>query len=195
MSDGDRLDLLIVAHAGALQVVAEDTVDETDCRKVLHAAEPDLPQLLQENMLQTERIGPADPGQHRRVLHDRQDLGRHFDDDAVGVAVRHHAGERTATRHAETARVVDDDQIGAARLGKLGRDAGAGAAADDRPTGCMLGLKPRQNLSPGDRHIEGSFRLSLTMWANRGGTGADPTARCAASPAAASPLGRQIQGR
>ena len=37
-------------------------------------------------------IGAADAGEHRRVLHDRQHLARHVDDDRVGVAVGHHPG-------------------------------------------------------------------------------------------------------
>ena len=56
---------------------------------------------------------------------------RHLDDDLVGVAVGEHAGERTAARHAVAARVVDDDQVDAARFLALGGQAGAGAAADD----------------------------------------------------------------
>ena len=79
-----------------------------------------------------ERVGAVDAGQHRRVLHHRQHLVRHLADDLVGVAVGQQAGERAAPGHAVAARVVDHDQVDAAGLLALGRQAGAGAAADDR---------------------------------------------------------------
>ena len=63
---------------------------------------------------------------------DRQHFARHFHDDGVRVAVRHQPGERPAAGHAIAARVVDDDEVDAARLFELGADARAGAAADDR---------------------------------------------------------------
>ena len=68
-------------------------------------------------------------------------LAGHLDDDAVGVAVGHQAGERAAPGHAVAPGVVDDDEVGAARLGALGGDAGAGAAADDGLTCRRLGAK------------------------------------------------------
>ena len=40
-------------------------------------------------------------------------------------------GQRTASSHAVAARVVDDDEIDAAGLFAFGRQAGAGASADD----------------------------------------------------------------
>ena len=70
---------------------------------------------------------PASTG----VLRDGQDFAGHVHDDLVGVAVGHHAAQVAAARHAETAGVVNDDQVDAARLGAVGGDAGAGAAADD----------------------------------------------------------------
>ena len=84
---------------------------------------------------------------------DRQHLARHLDDDAVGVAVRHHAGERAAAGHAVTARIVDDDQVGAARLFALGRNAGAGAGADDRLALRFHGAETRKDVGTRDaRH-------------------------------------------
>ena len=56
--------------------------------------------------------------------------------------------ERAAAAHAEAARVVDDDQVGAAGLRQLRREAGAGAGADDRAAGGDLGAEPRECLLP-----------------------------------------------
>ena len=87
---------------------------------------------LQELVGDHERVGAVDAGQHRRVLHHRQHLVRHLADDLVGVAVGQQARQRAAAGHAVAARVVDHDQVDAAGLLALGRQAGAGAAADDR---------------------------------------------------------------
>ena len=95
---------------------------------------------------QPERVGAVDAGQDRHVLDDRQHLGGHLDDDRVGVAVGEQPGERAAAGHPVAAGVVDDDQVGAAGLGHLGRDAGAGAAADDRLAGVDLGAEAAQDL-------------------------------------------------
>src|SRR5690606_17636185 len=51
----------------------------------------------------------------------------------VGVAVGQQPGQAATPRHAVAAGVVNDDQVHAAALGKLGRDAGAGPGADNRP--------------------------------------------------------------
>ena len=96
--------------------------------------------------IEPERIGAADAGQHRRVPHDRQHLARHVHDDRVGVAVGHHPRERSAAGHAVAARVVDDDQVDAARLGALGREAGARARADHRTAARDRRLQLRERL-------------------------------------------------
>ena len=95
-------------------------------------------------MHQPKRVGAADAGEHRRVLHDRQHLARHVDDDRIGIAVRHQARERAAPAHPVAARVVDDDQVGAACLRAFRRQAGAGAGADDRAPGLDLRPQPRE---------------------------------------------------
>ena len=56
---------------------------------------------------------------------------RHLHDDRVGVAVGQEPGQRAAPRHAVAARVVDDDQVRAARLGALGREPVPAPRADD----------------------------------------------------------------
>ena len=104
---------------------------------------PEKPSALrsvEEAVEQAERVGAVDAGQHRRALHHRQHLAGHLHDDLVGVAVGQQAGERAAAGHAVAAGVVDDDEVDAAGLLALGREAGAGAAADDR-------LAPRRIMS------------------------------------------------
>ena len=75
---------------------------------------------------------PQTPASTGVSLDDGQHLAGHVHDDRVGVAVGHQPGQRAAAGHAEAAGVVDDDQVDAAGLGALGREAGAGAGADDR---------------------------------------------------------------
>ncbi len=89
---------------------------------------------------------PQTPASTGTSLHDRQHLARHVDDDRVGVAVGHQPRERAAARHAVAAGVVDDDQVDAAGLGALGREAGARACADHRPAARDRRLQPRERL-------------------------------------------------
>ena len=124
-------------------------VHQPDGREVLHAAEADAPQLVEEHRHQPERVGAADACEHRRLAHDREHLARHVDDDLVRVAERHQAGQRPAPAHAVAAAVVDDDQVGAACLGELGRQARAGAGADDRHAGGDLRAQTRECLVAG----------------------------------------------
>ena len=81
---------------------------------------------------QHERVGAVDAGEDRRVADHRQHLDGHLLHDRVGVAVGEQPGGRAAAGHAVAAGVVDDDEVDAAGLLALGREAGAGAAADDR---------------------------------------------------------------
>ena len=153
----DHLDLEAEAHAGLLEVGAEGAVDQADGREVLHAREAEADQALQELVGDHERIGAVDAGEHRRVLDHRQHLVRHLADDLVGVAVGEQAGERAAPGHAVAARVVDDDEVDAAGLLALGRQARAGAAADQRPAGGDLGAEAlEQRLSSDAGHGERS---------------------------------------
>ena len=160
MGDGDGLDLLVIAHARAFQILAEGTVEEADGGEVLYTAEADLFELLEKYVFEAEGIGAADSRQDRGILNDREYFGRHFDDDTVGVAIGHHAGKRPAAGHTKTAGVVDDDKVGAPGFGKLGRDSGAGPAADDGPSGGLLGLEAGDDLLSWDRHMECSLDSS-----------------------------------
>ena len=60
-------------------------------------------------------------------------------------------GEGAAPGHPEAAGVVDDDQVGAARLGALGGEPGARAGADDRRRPADLAAQPRERLVAGHR--------------------------------------------
>ena len=111
-------------------------------------------------MFEAERICAADAGQDRGILNYGKHLGRHFYYDAIGVAVGHHSGERAAAGHTEAAGIVDDDKVGAAGFGELGRDTGAGAAADYWPARGLLGLEPGDDLLSWDRHLECSLEVS-----------------------------------
>ena len=65
------------------------------------AGKTDVAQLAQELAHLAKRVRAAHPSQHGRVFDDRQHLAGHFHDDAVGVAVRHTAGQRTSAGHAK----------------------------------------------------------------------------------------------
>ena len=129
---GDHVDLEAVGHSGLFEVGAERAVDDADGREVLHAGESDRLHVVEEHIHRAERIGAVHAGEHRRVLHHGQHFGGHLHDDGVGVAIGHQAGERAAPGHAVAARIVDHDQVDAAGFLAFGREAGAGAAADDR---------------------------------------------------------------
>ena len=114
------------------KALAHVAVEEADGREVLDAGEAQRAQLLEEQLRDDERVGAVDAGEHRRVLHDREDLVGHLLDDLVGVAVGEEARRAAAAGHAIAAGVVDDEEVDAARLFAHGGEARAGAAADDR---------------------------------------------------------------
>ena len=79
--------------------------------------------------------------------------------DAVGVAIGHHAGERAAAGHAVAAGIVDHDQIGAAVFLAFGRNAGAGAGADDRLAARFHGAEAGEDVGARDAgHGRSSLR-------------------------------------
>ncbi|KGD18234.1 hypothetical protein DO70_4478 [Burkholderia pseudomallei] len=128
----DHVDFERVAHPGFLEVRAEVAVDEADGREVLHAGKPEPRQLVEERVEIAERIGAVHAGEHGRRFDDGQHLARHVDDDLVRVAVREQPRERAAPGHPVAARVVDHDEIDAARLFAFRGQARSRAAADDR---------------------------------------------------------------
>ena len=109
---------------------------------------------------------PQTPASTGVSLHDRQHLAAHLHHDRVRVAVRHQPGQRAAARHPVAAGVVDDDQVGAALLGALGREAGAGAGADDHAAGVERRAQLRACLVAGHRRYPSS--LSAIASANSG---------------------------
>src|ERR1019366_2060214 len=168
MGHMNGFDLLVVAHAGGFEVGAESPVNQPDGGEVLHTREANLLQVIEEDGHQAERIGTVDARKHGRLRRDRQHLGPHLLHDRVGVAVGHQAGQRTAPRHPVAPGVVDDDEVGAARLGHLGRDSGARTAADDGLARSTLRTQAPQDLFSCECHCP--YLLvpvsSLTGWIN-----------------------------
>ena len=113
-----------VAHPGLLEVRPEGAVDQADGREVLHAREAGVAHLAQEARPSAGtgrcRRRPASTGVSRTTGSTSR---AHLHHDRVGVAVGHQAGQRAAAGHPVAAGVVDDDQVGAAGLGALGRQA------------------------------------------------------------------------
>ena len=132
MRQPDDVDLELIAHAGFFEGLPHLAVEEADGRKVLDAGKAERAKLVEEQPRDDEGVGAVDAGQHRRPLHDRQHFIGHLLDDLVGVAVRQQPRGAAASRHPVAARVVDDQQIDPAVFLALRREAGAGAAADDR---------------------------------------------------------------
>jgi hypothetical protein len=77
----------------------------------------------------------------------RQHLVGHLFDDLIGIAIRHQAGQRAATGHPIPPGIVDDDQVNAAGLFALGRDAGPRPATDDDAAAGDLLTKPSQDFT------------------------------------------------
>src|SRR5262245_25218307 len=67
---GDHIDLEAEAHAGFFEVGADGAVEQPDRREVLHAGKAHRLELIEKHVHQPERIGAADAGKHRRVLHE-----------------------------------------------------------------------------------------------------------------------------
>jgi hypothetical protein len=145
--EADHLDFEVVAHSGLFEIGPELPVVKADRREVLDTGETDLFNLAQEVRHLAERVGAADTCQHRRLLDDRQDLGGHLDHDRVRIAVRHETGQRTAARHPEPSRVVDDDQIASTGFDALGGQSGSSAGADYRLACGDLCAKSFNNLN------------------------------------------------
>ena len=131
MRQPDDVHFELVAHAGFLERLPHVAVEEAHGRKVLHAGKAERPQLVEEESGNDERIRAVHAGEDGRPLDDGQDLIGHFLDDLVGVAVREEPGRAAPPRHPVAAGVVDDQQVDAAVLLALRREACAGAAADD----------------------------------------------------------------
>ena len=121
-------------------------------------AKPSVRSSSRKSLRDDERIGAVDAGEDRRLLHDREHLVGHLLDDLVGVAVREETRGAAAAGHPVAARVVDDQQVDAARLLAHGGEPGAGAAADDRLAARDLLAESLQNALPGIVHAHESFQ-------------------------------------
>ncbi len=100
--------------------------------KIVHPAEAHFLHLLQPVPHPPARVGGMNAADHGHFLDDR----KHFifadlHGNGVGIAIGHEAAGRAVAAHAEPAGVVNDDEIGAAFLDELRRDAGAGAGRDN----------------------------------------------------------------
>ncbi len=89
----DHLHFQRITHAGFFQIGAEFTVDQADCREVLHAGKPGGFDIVQEFIKLTERIRAVDTRQNRRMFHDRQHFFCHIHDDFVGITVSQQTGQ------------------------------------------------------------------------------------------------------
>mmetsp|Transcript_26439 Transcript_26439/g.61680 ORF Transcript_26439/g.61680 Transcript_26439/m.61680 type:complete len:406 (-) Transcript_26439:1383-2600(-) len=138
--EADHVDLEAVRHAGLLEVLPEDTVHQADRREVLRAREAQRLDRLEQLVHPSERVRRADPREQRRPPEHWQNLLPHLEHHRVRVLEGQQPGERAVPAHPEPARVVDDDEVSAARLLELGRDASARARAND-------GLPPRRHLA------------------------------------------------
>ena len=146
---GNEIDLVVVAHPRLLEICPEHAVDEADGGKVLNPGKAHVFQLAEEPIAEEEWIGAVDAGEDGRVLHGRQHFAGHVADDFVGVAVGEKPGQRAAPGHPVAAGVVDHDQIDAAGLLALGRQAGAGTGADDGKAAADLVTEPGEDRRTG----------------------------------------------
>ena len=135
MCGGNPIDFELKPHPGFLEIRPKVAVDQADRGEILDAGEAELLQFAQELVANYKWIGPANAGQHWRVLHRGKHFVRHLLHDLVGVAEGHQAGERTAAGHAVAPGVVDHDEIDSARLFALRADARPRTAADDWQAG------------------------------------------------------------
>ena len=108
--EGDGLELLLHAHAGLFEDLAELAVDDRVGWEVVNAGEAHVLHLAEPVPHAAARVGGVDAADDRDFFDDREyfvfaDLHR----DRVGVTVGHHAGGGTVTGHTEAAGVIDDD--------------------------------------------------------------------------------------
>ena len=123
VSLGNHIYLKAVAHAGFFEVLTERTVDKANSGEVLNAVEALLLKLGQVLLHYAEGVGAAYASEHGGVLHNRQNLGAHFNNNLVCIAVGKQASKRAAASHAESTRVVDNEDVGTAGLSGFSRDA------------------------------------------------------------------------
>ncbi len=121
MRQADHVDFVAKAHTGFFEVLAKETVDEPDGRKVLHAGKTERLQLIEVMVHNHERIGAVYAGKHGSVLDYRQHFARHVDDDLISVTVCEQSRKRAAARHSVAARVVNNNEIDATGFFALGR--------------------------------------------------------------------------
>ena len=127
-----KFHLLAIPEPRFFQIRPKHAVDQPHRRKVLDPREAKLAQLPQKRLPQQERIGPAHPRQHRRLLHHPQNLGRHLQHNLIRAPVWHHPRHRPMPRHSEPARVINHDQVNPARFLALRRQTRARPTTKNR---------------------------------------------------------------
>ncbi len=131
MGQCHEIDFLGIGHACLFQIGAERAVDKADCREILDAREPHGFQIIKEFIEHAEGIRSIDARQHWRALGHGQDFFRHVHDDVVGIAISEKPCERSASGHAVTTRIVNDDKVNTALFFTLGGKTRTCATTDD----------------------------------------------------------------
>src|SRR5205823_1839609 len=93
----------------------------------------------------------------RRVIHHVLDLVEHLQGDLVRVADL--GGGKT--HDARPAGAVHHQEVCAAKLGRLGNDAGATTSPNDGAAGLDAGVETIQDLSAGEGVLQGHTRYSF----------------------------------
>ncbi len=141
----NHLNFLAVSHAGFLQILAEKAIDQPHGGEVLHSGKAELFQIAKKQVHDAKRIGSTNASQHRNLANDGQYFARHLQDDGIGVAVGHEAGQGSSPGHTVAARIVNDDEVGACGFGALGGDSSSRAGAQD---GCSPGAARSPSVQP-----------------------------------------------
>ena len=84
-----------------------DDVSVSTCFLALVGMQTRGVHLAQKQLHDPKWICPTDAGQYRRLRRHGKDFAAHLHDNRVGVSVRHHSRERSASPHAEAPRIVD----------------------------------------------------------------------------------------
>ncbi len=130
--NADHLDFEFETHAGFFEDFAEVAVDDAVGGEVVYAAEAHIFDLKEPVPHATAGIAAMHAADNGSFFDDGQDfVFADFHGDGVGIAVSHEAGGGSASSHAETAGVVNDDEVSAAFFDEFGGDACAGAGGDD----------------------------------------------------------------
>src|SRR5271157_5141446 len=109
-SHGDHFDFASEAQSNRLKVMADTAVEPRNGWIVDDTGESDLAKLLKIAVHISRRIGAADPGKHRRILHGWNHMVlTKIQHNLVGVSVRHQSADRRQAVQTKLAAIVNDD--------------------------------------------------------------------------------------